>query len=149
MASFDEIQDKAAAAIDQAKPVVEGAIAAGKQKAGELVEKTNEWANAEHPGADKAFEAISGVAGGAVNKVADGANAAYEFVKNRAEEVSGKDVDGDGQVGATGVAPDDAKAGVKVAAEAVAGAAGTAAGAAKNLAERISKKDLDGDGQIG
>lgn len=149
MASFDEIKAKATAAIDQAAPVVEGAVSAGKEKVGEFAERADDWASGEHPHADKAFEAVSGVAEGAVNKVADGANVAYEFLKDKAEQATGKDVDGDGQVGKTGVAPEDATPGVKVAADAAAGAAGKAVGAAKKAAERVVKKDLDGDGQIG
>ena len=149
MASFDEIKDKAAAAFDQAKPVVEGAVATGKEKAAELVDAANEWASAERPGADKAVEVMGVVAEGAVDKMADGANAAYELMKDAAERASGKDIDGDGQVGKTGLAEGDAVAGVKVAADAVAGAAGKAAGAAKKATERIVNKDLDGDGQIG
>lgn len=149
MASFDEIKDKAASAFEQAKPVVEGAVEAGKEKAVELAEKADEWASGDHPGADKAFETVGNVTEGAVNKIADGANAAYEFIKDKAEEASGKDIDGDGQVGSTGVSPEDATPGVEAAADAVAGAATKAASAAKGLAERIANKDLDGDGQIG
>ena len=99
MASFDEIKEKAAAAIDRARPVVEGAVNAGMEKAAELTEKADEWANSGHPEVEKAYEAAGGAAQGAIDAVADGANAAYEFIKNKAEELSGKDVDGDGLIG--------------------------------------------------
>ena len=156
MASFDEIKDtigKAAQgaqeAYEQAKPAVEGAVAAGKEKAAEFAEKADEWARQPHPEADKALEAVGTTAQGAIDAAAKGAEVAYEAIKNTIEEASGKDLDGDGQVGNTGAAPDEVKAGVKTAAEAVAGAAGKAANAGKNALENILKKDLDGDGTIG
>ena len=138
MPTFDEVKEQAGKAA--------GAVA---DTAYNLAEKASDWTSEPHPGADKAFDAVSGAAGGAVDKIADGANAAYEFIKNKAEEASGIDTDGDGEIGKTGAAPGEIKAGVEVAADAVAQAANNAVNAAKGMAERIAKKDLDGDGEIG
>lgn len=113
MASMDDIREKAEAAIDQAKPLVEGAVNAGAQ----FAQKADEWARSDRPAAETAFEAVSGAATGAVDLLADGANAAFEFIKDRVEEVSGKDLDGDGQVGK--IRPEDVVAGAELAAEAV------------------------------
>jgi len=60
------------------------------------------------------------VASSAVDALADGANVAYEFIKDRLEEASGKDIDCDGQVGQ--IKREDVIAGAELAAEAVAGA---------------------------
>ena len=114
MASLDDIRQKAEAAIDQAKPFVEGAINAGAQ----FAEKADEWASGERPGFEGAFKAAGAVAAGAVDALADGANVAYEFVKDKVEEATGKDIDGDGQVGK--IKPEDVVAGAELAAEAVA-----------------------------
>ncbi len=136
MSSLDDLRQKAEAAIDQAKPLVEGAMNAGAQ----FAEKADEWASAEHPGIEGALDAASGVAAGAVDLMADGANAAYEFIKDRVEEASGKDVDGDGQVGK--IRPEDVAAGAELAAEAVTGAvskvAGDVAAAAELAAEALT-----------
>ena len=122
MASLDEIREKAGAAIDQARPFVEGAMDAGA----ELVNRADAWASGEHPVADGAFNAVGGAASGAVDAMADGANAAYEFIKDRVEEVSGKDVDGDGLVGK--IRREDVVAGAELAAEAVSDKIGKVAG---------------------
>ena len=132
MASFDEIKQQA-----------EKVAGVAKEKATEFTEAASEWASQERPGLDKAFESVSGVAAGAVDKVAGGADAVYEALKNKAEEISGKDVDGDGLVGATGAAPGEVKAGAQAAAEAVAGAAGAAAGFAKGAFDKLTKKGDD------
>lgn len=113
MASLDDFQEKVGAAIDQAKPFVEGAVNAGAK----FAEKADEWASGAHPVADKTFEAASNAAAGMVDRLADGANIAYEFVKDKVEEVSGKDIDGDGQIGK--IRPEDVAAGAELAAEAV------------------------------
>ena len=146
MAPLDEIIGKAAGAIDKAKPVVEGAISAGANKAGELAEKADNWASGEHPNADKVYNALGEVADGAVNAVADGANVAYEFVKNKAEEVSRKDIDGDGRIGKTEAAPESADASAKTSDEEH---GRRPESASKAVAERISNTDIDGDGKIG
>lgn len=121
MAPLDDFQEKIGAAIDQAKPLVEGAINAGAQ----LAEKADKWAGGEHPGVEGAYGAAGDVAAGAVDMLADGANAAYEFIKDRIEEATGTDIDGDGQVGT--IRPEDVVAGAELAAEAVAGAVDKAA----------------------
>ena len=121
MASLDDFQEKVGAAIEQAKPFVEGAINAGAQ----FAEKADEWASSDRPGVEGAFEAAGGVAAGAVEKLADGANVAYEFIKDRVEEVSRQDIDGDGQIGK--IKPEDVVAGAELASEAVAGAIGKTA----------------------
>lgn len=118
MASLDNLREKAEAAIEQAKPFVEGAVNAGAQ----LAEKADEWASNERPVIEGAFETAGDAASGAVEKLADGANVAYEFVKDRLEEVSGKDIDGDGRIGK--VKPEDVVAGAQLAAEAVTDAVG-------------------------
>lgn len=141
MASLDDFQEKVGAAIDQAKPFVEGAIKAGAQ----FAEKADELTSGEIPGAADAIEAAGGVASSAVDKLADGANVAYEFIKDRLEEVSGKDIDGDGQVGQ--IKREDVVAGAELAVEATAGAVKKAAGnaiagaelAAEALADAASK----------
>lgn len=147
---LDEIIGKAADAIDKAKPVVEGAISAGADKAGELAEKADNWASGEHPHVDKAYNALSNALGnvtdGAVNAVADGANVAYEFVKNKAEEVSRKDIDGDGKIGKNKAAPESADASAKTSDEEH---GRKPESASKAVAERISNTDIDGDGKIG
>lgn len=122
MAGLDDLQEKLGAAIDQAKPLVEGAMNAGAQ----FAENADEWASGEHPVAEKAFEAASGATAGAVDLLADGANAAFEFIKDRVEEVSRIDIDGDGQVGK--IRPEDVVAGAELAAEAAAGAVDKVAG---------------------
>ena len=113
------------------------------------LEAAGEWASKPRPEMDKALETAGEVANGAIDAVAQGAETVYEAIKNKAEEASGKDIDGDGVIGGTGAAPGDVEAGIKNAAGAVAGAAGKAAGAAKSTLEKLTKKDLDGDGQIG
>ena len=82
-----------------------------------FAEKADEWASTERPGLDGAVEGAGTAASGAVDLLANGANAAYEFIKDRVEEASRMDLDGDGKVGQ--VNPDDVKAGVELAAEAV------------------------------
>ena len=121
MAPLDDFKEKVEAAIDQAKPFVEGAMSAGEQ----IAAKADEWASSERPGLEGAFEAAGGAASGAVDLIADGANAVYEFIKDKAEELSGQDVDGDGQIGK--IKPEDVEAGVELAVEAVAGAVDKAA----------------------
>ena len=91
MASLDDIREKAEAAIDQAKPFVEGAMDAGAK----FAENADTWARGDHPHAEGAFAAVSDAASGAVDAVAAGADAAYGFIKDRVEEASGKDIDGD------------------------------------------------------
>ena len=127
MTSLDDFREKAEAAIDQAKPFIEGAANASAQ----FAEKADEWASEERPGVEGAFEAAGGAASGAIDVLAGGANAAYEFIKDRVEEVSGKDIDGDGQVGK--IKPEDVVAGAELAAEAVADAAHKAAEEVANM----------------
>ena len=159
MAVLDDIREKAEAAMDQAKPFVDGAVKAGA----DFAEKADEWARSEHPHAEGAFEAVSGAASGAIDAMTDGANAAFEFIKDRVEEVSGKDVDGDGQVGryrtedveagkelvmeevtskvnkaaekVASITPEDVKAGAELAAEAVANKVGDLKAGAELAAE--------------
>jgi len=141
MAPLDDFKEKAEAAIDQAKPFVEGAINAGAQ----FAEKADEWASSERPAVEGAFDAAGGAAAGAVDKLADGANAAYEFIKDRLEEVSGKDIDKDGQVGK--IKREDVVAGAGLAVEAAKNAVGkvvgnvaTSAGlAAEAVADKVGK----------
>ena len=121
MTSLDDIREKAEAAIEQAKPFVEGAVNASAK----FAEKADEWASTERPGLDGAVEGAGTAASGAVDLLANGANAAYEFIKDRVEEASRMDLDGDGKVGQ--IDPEDVKAGVELAAEAVGDAVDKAA----------------------
>ena len=52
MTSLDDIREKAEAAIEQAKPFVEGAVNASAK----FAEKADEWASTERPGLDGAVE---------------------------------------------------------------------------------------------
>lgn len=138
MASLDDIREKAEAAIDQAKPFVEGAMSAGA----EFAERADEWARGEHPHAEGAFETVSGAAAGAVDAMANGANAAFEFIKDRVEEASGKDVDGDGQVGR--YRAEDVEAGKELFAEAVADKVNKAVAEASSM----TPEDLQAGAQL-
>lgn len=130
MASFDEIKEQA-----------ENVAGMAKDKALEFAEAAGEWAEKERPEMDKALETAGDVAKSAVDAVADGANAVYEAIKNKAEEASGLDVDGDGVIGGTGAAPGEVKGAAQVAAETVAGAAGAAAGMAKGFIDKLTGKE--------
>ena len=88
MASLDEIQKMAEGALSQAKPFVEGAMSAGA----EFAEKADAWTRGDRPEVEKTFEAVGGMASSAIDAMADGANAAYEFIKDRVEEASGTDI---------------------------------------------------------
>lgn len=127
MASFDEIKEQAGNVANMAK-----------DKALEFAEAAGEWAEKDRPEIDKAFESAGEAAKGAVDKVADGASIIYEAIKNKAEEASGMDVDGDGVIGGTGAAPGEVEAGVKVVADAAVGAAGAVVGAAKGIIGKIA-----------
>ena len=141
MASMDDIRDKAEAAIDQAKPVVDGA----KDATAKFAENAEAWASGEHPKADKAFEAVSGavggVASGAVDAMANGANAAFEFIKDRAEELTGKDVDDDGYVGR--YRSEDVEAATELVVEEVANKVSKVAGDVQAAAELASEAVSD------
>lgn len=128
MTSLDDFREKAEAAIEQAKPIVEGVVNASAQ----FAEKADEWASVDRPGLDGAVEGAGAAAGGAVDLLANGANAAYEFIKDRVEEASRMDLDGDGKVGK--IDPEDVKAGVELAAEAASDAVDKAAAEAGLIA---------------
>ena len=137
------------ATFEEVKQVVSDTAEAAKDKAVQFTEKADDWARKPHPEMEKAAEAVGSAADGAIDKMAQGADAVYSAFKNKVEEISGMDVDDDGLVGNTGAAPGEVKAGVEVAAEAVTGAAGKVADVAKGAFERLTKKDVDGDGEIG
>lgn len=129
MTSFDEIKQQA--------EKIANTVA---EKAVEAAEAASDWAGESRPAMDEALEKGGQAAEGAVDKIAKGFDSVYEVIKNKAEEATGMDVDGDGVVGGTGAAPGEVKAGVEVAAEAVAGAAGAAAGFAKGAIDSIAQK---------
>lgn len=129
MASFDELRQQA----EKTANIV-------AEKAVEAAEAAGDWADKSRPEMDEAFEKGEAAAENAMNKVADGLGSVYEAIKNKAEEFTGMDADGDGVVGNTGEAPGEVKAGVEVAAEAVAGAAGAAVGFAKGALDAIAQK---------
>ena len=98
MASIDELANKAGEAFSNAKPVVEGAVAAGAEKAAQFAKGADEWARGDHPVMEGAYESVGKAGEGFLDAVAGAANAAYEFLKDRADEVSGQDLDADGVV---------------------------------------------------
>ena len=154
---LDEAGKKAAEAFEAAKPViddvaakvapvVEGAAAAVAPVVDTVGAKASEFA--KQTGLDKTFETVAHDAG-----------TVAEAAKNKVEEFTGRDLDGDGKIGAgtKEAAPAvegeeaaeepaaDAKA---IGEEAVKAAADIATGA-KNKVETLLNKDLDGDGKIG
>ena len=143
---MDDLREKAEAAINQAKPLVEGAANSAMNAGAEFAEKANEWASNERPGLDGAFEAAGSAASGAVDALADGANAAYEFIKDRVEEASKKDLDGDGVVGK--IRPEDVEAGAELAAEAAADAVDKVVGDVAAGAELAAEAIADAVGKV-
>jgi hypothetical protein len=154
---LDEAGKKVGEAFDAAKPViddvaakvapvVEGAAAAVAPVVDTVGAKANEFA--KQTGLDKTFETVAHDAG-----------TVAEAAKNRVEELTGRDLDGDGKVGAgtkgTDPAVEAEEAAEKVAADAkaigeeAAKAAVDIATGAKNKVETMLNKDLDGDGKIG
>lgn len=154
---FDEAGKRAQEAFDAAKPVidnvsakvapvVEGAAAAVAPVVDTVGAKASEFA--KQTGLDKTIETVAHDAG----TVAAAA-------KNKVEELTGRDLDGDGVIGA-GVkeaapavegeeAAEEPVAETKAIGEEAAKAAANIATGAKNKVETILNKDLDGDGKIG
>lgn len=154
---FDEAGKRAQEAFDAAKPVidnvsakvapvVEGAAAAVAPVVDTVGAKASEFA--KQTGLDKTIETVAHDAG----TVAAAA-------KNKVEELTGRDLDGDGVIGA-GVkeaapavegeeAAEEPVAETKAIGEEAVKAAADIATGAKNKVETILNKDLDGDGKIG
>ena len=103
------------ATLDDFKNQVSKTADFAKEKTAEFTEAANEWADKSRPGMDSALESAGNVAQGAIDKASQGLDAVYEVIKNKAEEATGRDVDGDGQVGNTGAAEGEVKAGIDVA----------------------------------
>jgi putative endopeptidase len=155
MASIGEFAGKAAEtageAISKAKPVVEGAVAAGAKAAAGLAKSADEWASGEHPIMEGAYETVGKAGEGILGAVSGAANAAYDFLNDRVEDVSGMDLNDDGVVGGSGKPEGEVKAGAQVAAEAAAGAIGAAAGAVGTAAGAMAgavKTFFMGDEQV-
>lgn len=138
MASEDNFAGKTAKsageAFSKAKPAVEGAMAAGARGAAKFAKGASDWASGDHPVMEGAYDAVGKAGEGILNVFSGATNAVYEFLKDRVEDASGKDLDADGVVGGSGKPEGEVKGGVEVAAEMVASAAGAAAGAIAGVA---------------
>lgn len=86
----------------------------------QFAEKAEERASDEHPNAEGARKDAGDAAVRVVDTIIDSANAAIEFVKDRIEEVTHMDINGDGQVGK--IRPEDIEAGAELVGETVMGA---------------------------
>ena len=127
-------------------PVVEGAAAAVAPVVDTVGAKASEFA--KQTGLDKTFETVAHDAG-----------TVAEAAKNKVEEFTGRDLDGDGKIGAgtkeaapavEGEEAAEEPAGdAKAIGEEAAKAAADIATGAKNKVETLLNKDLDGDGKIG
>ena len=158
---LDEAGKRAAEAFEAAKPViddvaakvapvVEGAAAAVAPVVDTVGAKASEFA--KQTGLDKTFETVAHDAG-----------TVAEAAKNKVEEFTGRDLDGDGKIGAgtkeTAPAVEGEEAAEEAAEEPTADASAIGeeaakaavdiATGAKNKVETLLNKDLDGDGKIG
>ena len=154
---LDEAGKRAAEAFEAAKPViddvaakvapvVEGAAAAVAPVVDTVGAKASEFA--KQTGLDKTFETVAHDAG-----------TVAEAAKNKVEEFTGRDLDGDGKIGAgtKEAAPavegeeaaEEPTADASAIGEEAAKAAVDIATGAKNKVETLLNKDLDGDGKIG